>query len=181
MFAFFSIIKKYREFPGGPVVRTPCFHCLGPGFSPWPWNQDPTSQTGQPKTKDKRDREHAKPCSLLFHCLSFFPFNKKMTLSYNTEVSLSSAFIYHVSFSSLLQYDNFSGFHTRMALTCSHLSFKNCYIGCRCYCTRYYLVNFKSTLFCSLNSFLTMTQQQSFSSLNPDFNENQLPLTADQP
>ena len=24
-----------REFPGGPVVRTPHFHCQGPGFDPW--------------------------------------------------------------------------------------------------------------------------------------------------
>uniref|UniRef100_A0A4W2I0J8 Apolipoprotein E n=1 Tax=Bos indicus x Bos taurus TaxID=30522 RepID=A0A4W2I0J8_BOBOX len=24
-----------REFPGGPVVRTPCFHCHGPGCNPW--------------------------------------------------------------------------------------------------------------------------------------------------
>ena len=23
-----------REFPGGPVVKTPCFHCRGPGFDP---------------------------------------------------------------------------------------------------------------------------------------------------
>ena len=23
-----------REFPGGPLVRTPCFHCRGPGFDP---------------------------------------------------------------------------------------------------------------------------------------------------
>lgn len=23
------------EFPGGPVVVTPCFHCRGCGFHPW--------------------------------------------------------------------------------------------------------------------------------------------------
>ena len=23
------------EFPGGPVVRTQCFHCRGHGFNPW--------------------------------------------------------------------------------------------------------------------------------------------------
>ena len=29
-------IKKmwYREVPGSPVVRTPCFHCCGPGLDP---------------------------------------------------------------------------------------------------------------------------------------------------
>ena len=26
---------KIREFPNGPVVRTPRFHCQGPGFNPW--------------------------------------------------------------------------------------------------------------------------------------------------
>ena len=25
-------------FPGGPVVRTPCFHCMGTRFNPWPGN-----------------------------------------------------------------------------------------------------------------------------------------------
>ena len=24
----------YREFPDGPVVRTPCIHCHGPGSTP---------------------------------------------------------------------------------------------------------------------------------------------------
>ena len=26
--------EKGREFPGGLVVRTHCFHCRGPGFDP---------------------------------------------------------------------------------------------------------------------------------------------------
>ena len=24
-----------KEFPGGPVVKTPCFQCRGRGFDPW--------------------------------------------------------------------------------------------------------------------------------------------------
>ena len=24
-----------RDFPGGPVVNTPCFQCRGPEFDPW--------------------------------------------------------------------------------------------------------------------------------------------------
>ena len=24
-----------RDFPGGPVVNTPCFQCRGPDFDPW--------------------------------------------------------------------------------------------------------------------------------------------------
>ena len=27
--------KYLGELPGSPVVRTPCFHCRGPGFDPW--------------------------------------------------------------------------------------------------------------------------------------------------
>ena len=32
------ILRNYQEFPGGPVVRTPRFHCRGPGFDPWSGN-----------------------------------------------------------------------------------------------------------------------------------------------
>ena len=28
----------YQEFPGGPVVKTPSFHCQRPGFDPWSGN-----------------------------------------------------------------------------------------------------------------------------------------------
>ena len=34
----FSCLKLDREFPGGPVVRTPCFYCRGLGFDPWSGN-----------------------------------------------------------------------------------------------------------------------------------------------
>ena len=27
--------QAYKEFPGDPLVRTPCFHRQGPGFDPW--------------------------------------------------------------------------------------------------------------------------------------------------
>ena len=27
--------KRSRDFPGGPVVKTPLFHCRGHGFDPW--------------------------------------------------------------------------------------------------------------------------------------------------
>ena len=35
-----NIKKKniYREFSGGPVVKSLCFHCQGPGFNPWSEN-----------------------------------------------------------------------------------------------------------------------------------------------
>ena len=28
-------MMSIRKFPGGPVVRTLCFHCQGVGFDPW--------------------------------------------------------------------------------------------------------------------------------------------------
>ena len=32
--------KGYGDFPGGPVVRTLCFHCRGHRFDPWSGNSD---------------------------------------------------------------------------------------------------------------------------------------------
>ena len=32
------------DFPGGPVVKTLCFHCRRRRFDPWSGNQDPTCQ-----------------------------------------------------------------------------------------------------------------------------------------
>ena len=42
------------EFPGGEVVRTLCFHCQGPGFSPWSGNYDPHKPRGTAKKKSVR-------------------------------------------------------------------------------------------------------------------------------
>ena len=33
-----SFSKYLWEFPGRPVVRTPCSHCRGPRFNPWSGN-----------------------------------------------------------------------------------------------------------------------------------------------
>ena len=33
-----ATIAPAREFPGGPVARTQCFHCGCPGFNPWSGN-----------------------------------------------------------------------------------------------------------------------------------------------
>ena len=38
--SFFSLYwqdfkRLVTDFPGGPVVKTPCFHCRGHGFDPW--------------------------------------------------------------------------------------------------------------------------------------------------
>lgn len=38
------------DFPGGPMIRTPCFQWRGPGFHPWMGKKDPTCCTAQMKT-----------------------------------------------------------------------------------------------------------------------------------
>ena len=38
----FNKQKEYLDFPGGPVVKTPCSQCRGPGFYSWSGNQIPT-------------------------------------------------------------------------------------------------------------------------------------------
>ena len=40
----------FREFPGGPVVRTPCSQHWEPGFNPFLGKWDPTSHTAQSET-----------------------------------------------------------------------------------------------------------------------------------
>ena len=43
------------DFPGGPVVRTLCFHCRGPRFDPWVGAKIlPATQHGQKRKKKKR-------------------------------------------------------------------------------------------------------------------------------
>ena len=37
------------EFPGGPVVRTPCFHCREHRFNPWSGNYNPANWDVWPK------------------------------------------------------------------------------------------------------------------------------------
>lgn len=41
------------DFPGGPVVKTPCFHCRGCRFNPRPGNQDAACHKAWPKKKIK--------------------------------------------------------------------------------------------------------------------------------
>ena len=38
-----TVISKngLRDFPGGPVGKTPCSQCRGPGFNPWLENEIP--------------------------------------------------------------------------------------------------------------------------------------------
>ena len=53
--------KEFREFPGGPVVRTRSFHCWGPGSIPGQGTKIPqAAQCGQEKKKKKKDEEKSK-------------------------------------------------------------------------------------------------------------------------
>ena len=36
-----SFQEASRDFPGGPVVKTPCFHCRGCRLDSWLGSQDP--------------------------------------------------------------------------------------------------------------------------------------------
>ena len=50
-FRLFSIIRHYREFPGGPVAKTLYSQCRGPGFNPWSGNWIPQATA---KTKNSQ-------------------------------------------------------------------------------------------------------------------------------
>ena len=47
------LIQKcwFWGFPGGPVVKTPCYYCSGRGFNPWSGDEDPACCAAQPKKK----------------------------------------------------------------------------------------------------------------------------------
>ena len=42
-------VRHRGDFPGSPVVKTPCFQCMSLGFDPWSGNQDPTYSMAWPK------------------------------------------------------------------------------------------------------------------------------------
>ena len=42
------------DFPGGPVVKIPCFQCRGHGFHSWSGNKIPHTTTSQIKKKKKK-------------------------------------------------------------------------------------------------------------------------------
>ena len=47
-----TTMYKIRDFPGGPLVRTPRSHCRGHRFDPWSGNYDPTCYAAWPKDKN---------------------------------------------------------------------------------------------------------------------------------
>lgn len=52
---FNKIIEiKKKAFPGGPVVKTPHFHCGRHGFNPGSGNQDPACLMVWPKIEGKK-------------------------------------------------------------------------------------------------------------------------------
>ena len=50
---FWKQSKKSFGFPGGPVPKTPCFQCRGPGFDPWSGNWIPHAATKGPHATTK--------------------------------------------------------------------------------------------------------------------------------
>ena len=47
-----------RDFPDGPVAKTPCSQCRGPGFNPWSGNYIPlaTTKSSHAATKTQRSQ-----------------------------------------------------------------------------------------------------------------------------
>ena len=79
------IIRFFREFPGGPVVRTRCFHCHGPGSIPG-WGTK-ILQATQPKKKERKEgreegRRYGKTQMNFFsNPIRFFQSRKKLGTS----------------------------------------------------------------------------------------------------
>ena len=53
-----SKIKHLRNFPSGPVVKTPGFHCKGHRFNAWFGNEDTTCHTTWPKKTVEKNIKH---------------------------------------------------------------------------------------------------------------------------
>lgn len=59
----------YREFPGGPVLRTLCFHCKGPRFHP-AWELGSHMLHGMAKRKNTyTDKKTCISASAMYSCL----------------------------------------------------------------------------------------------------------------
>ena len=77
-------VSKYRhlrEFPGGPVVKTLCFHCRDHGFDPWLRNWNPTCHGAQPNNNNKTSaskHRHLRPrMRLYWSALHYWIYAKK--------------------------------------------------------------------------------------------------------
>ena len=57
-----QLVLENSELPGGPVVRTWCSPCGGPGFDPWSGNKDPASCWVWPKRKIVTDQHPRRTC-----------------------------------------------------------------------------------------------------------------------
>ena len=51
----------FGDFPGGPVVRTPCFHCRRHGFNPWWGHSSHMPRSAAKKKKRNSDFTVEKP------------------------------------------------------------------------------------------------------------------------
>ena len=48
---------RWGYFPGGSVVKTPCFHCRGHGFNPWSGTKIPHATAWLKKKKMRWERK----------------------------------------------------------------------------------------------------------------------------
>ena len=74
--------KNLRNFPGGPVVNTPCFHCFGHRFNPRSGNMTPHAMQDGQKTKKAKTKNNLFPfikiCHTFFGRNMFKLFPKKI-------------------------------------------------------------------------------------------------------
>ena len=56
--------KENRDFPGGPVVKTPHFRCRGHGFSPWWGTEIPHATWWSPPPQNKGIGKPSLTCSI---------------------------------------------------------------------------------------------------------------------
>ena len=59
--------KTHRDFPGGPVVKTLCFQCRGPGFDPWSGNWILHAATKNPACHTNGQQVHEKMLNITNH------------------------------------------------------------------------------------------------------------------
>ena len=65
--------QRSRDVPGGPLVKTPCIQCRGPGFNPWSGNQIPYAAT---KTQCRQKKKKEPSLTILVDTLQ--PFTSKI-------------------------------------------------------------------------------------------------------
>ena len=89
--------NTHQDFPGGPVVKTLCFHCRGHGFDPWSGKfHMPCGATKKLKKRTLINRKESStgPNRKSVHCISYIksttPATQPVRKCHHSELSLFS-------------------------------------------------------------------------------------------